>query len=548
MILPRDAASRWFWLLAALLLVAEFLVFDRMTSHYHARYYPRWTDQAQYLTEAYTAGQALQSQGLGAGVNATLHKHAPQGALHDFAAMLVFWVAGSPSRSAALSLNMLVFLAWQLALLAVIPRVSGSRALGWIAFGLVLCVAHPWSVDAASALDFRLDHGAMCLMGVTATVALLTDGFRSTRWSLVFGLAATVTLLERFLTGVYFAGIFVALGAWILCGEARLPRLRNLFLAGLVMLFVAGPVLWLNRTAIYNYYWVGHIASAEAVTRAQGFNAWQSVAFIAGELGRFQLGNWFLWVAATLTALLGLAALASRRPETAPPRATDWLVVSLVFLLMPALALGLHRQKSPYVLGVLIPGLILALLWLWHRAWSRLDAANRDVRAARPLAVALALAAGLGFFLQRQLTPPYTAEFFASATQVNRVTDHVFATSRRAGLTAPRLSADLWTEYFYPRTLGVLSYERHRVWLPFTTLLPIGITEEPDTFIMERIAQSDFVLLTDDFPEHGYYPYDRQMRRLYPALKEWCEQHLRRVDTFPIFNRRMSLYQRRDLP
>jgi len=377
---------------------------------------------------------------------------------------------------------------------------------------------------------------------------LLTDGFRSTRWSVVFGLVAAITLLERFLTGVYFAGIFVALAGWILCGKTRLPRLRNLVLAGLVMLFLAGPVLWLNRDAIYNYYWVGHITSAEGETRAQGFNVWQSFAFIAGETGRFQLGNWFLWVAGTLTTTLALAAAASRPTKATPPRQMDWLVTSLIFLVMPALALGLHRQKSPYVLGVIVPGVILVLLWLWQRAWLRIDPADPEVRAARPLAVALAVAAGCGFFLQRQLTPPYSAEFVAGATQVNRVTDHIFTTSRRAGLTAPRLSADLWTEYFYPRTLGVLSYERHREWLSFTTMLPVGIIEEQDSFVMERIAQSDFVLLTDDFPENGYYPFDRQMRRLYPAIKEWCEQHLRRVDTFPIFNRRMSLYQRRDLP
>ncbi|MEJ1974388.1 MAG: hypothetical protein WDM96_18620 [Lacunisphaera sp.] len=211
-------------------------------------------------------------------------------------------------------------------------------------------------------------------------------------------------------------------------------------------------------------------------------------------------------------------------------------------------ALCQHRQKSLYVLGVIIPGLILVLLWLWRWAWRRIDVSNSEVSFARPLAVALALAGGLGFFLERQLTPPYSAEFMTSAEQVNRVADHVFTTSHRAGLTAPRLSSDLWTDYFYPRALGVLAYERQGEWLSFTTMLPVGITEEPDSFVMERIAQSYFVLLTDDFPENGYYPFDRQMRRLYPALKAWCEQHLRRVETFPIFNRRMSLYQRPDLP
>ena len=544
---PRAISGRWLWLLAVALMVVEFLVFDRMTSRYHARVYPRWTDQTQYLTEAYTAAQSLQAHGLGSALAATTHKHALQGFLHDSAAVVIFWLAGSPSRSAVLSLNLLVFLAWQAALLAVIPRVSGSRALGWIAFGLVLCVAWPWSVDAGSAVDFRLDHAAMCLMGVAATLALHTGGFRSTRWSLGFGLAVAVTLLARFLTGVYFAGIFAALAVWILCGDSRWLRLRNLGLAALVPLVLAGPVFWVNRAAIHAYYWTGHMASADADARAPVLSAWQSATYLVSNLGQLQLGPWFLWVAATLTAVLGLAALASRPLEKTPVRG-DWLFVSLLFFLIPAAVLGLHRQKSFYVLGVIVPGLILLLLWLWQRAWQRIDAANPAVRAAQPLAVVLALVAGLGFFLQRQITPPHSAEFAAGATQVNRVADYLYITSQRAGLASPRLAVDLQVDYFNGRTMSVLCYERQKTWLPFTTTLPVGIIEEPDAFVMDRLAQSDFVLLTDVFPENGYYPFDRQMRRLYPVVKAWCEQHLRRVDTFPIFNRQMSLYQRTALP
>jgi hypothetical protein len=65
---------------------------------------------------------------------------------------------------------------------------------------------------------------------------------------------------------------------------------------------------------------------------------------------------------------------------------------------------------------------------------------------------------------------------------------------------------------------------------------------------MERLAECDFVLLTDELNQHGFYPFDRQTRRLYPEMKEWCETNLRHIETFQIFNRQMSLYQRRELP
>jgi len=55
---------------------------------------------------------------------------------------------------------------------------------GGMGFGLLPCLAWPWSGEAASAVDFRLDHGAMCLMGVTALAAWLTRGFRHRGWAL----------------------------------------------------------------------------------------------------------------------------------------------------------------------------------------------------------------------------------------------------------------------------------------------------------------------------------------------------------------------------
>lgn len=539
-------ATRWHWLAAALLILAEFLVFDGMTSRYHASVYPRWTDQGQYLTEAYTACQVMKDHGLWAALKSTLVKPSLQGTLHDFFAVLVFWVVGSPSRSAVLSLNMLALLVWQGALLATIPRVSGSRTLSWMTFSLVLCVAWPWSADAGSAVDFRLDHGAMCLLGLTATLALLTNGFRATGWSLAFGLAAAVTLLERFLTGVYFAGIFAACVAWILCGDARWLRLRNLLLAGLIMTLLAGPVFWLNRTSIYNYYWVGHMASADADARAAGTELWPSARYVFGYLGRLQLGAWFGWTAAALTLTLVTAAVAGRR-KPAGPLDRSWLFFALIFLVVPAAVLCLHRQKSFYVLGVLVPGVILLVAWLWAALWRRIDFTGRLRFLPAALAVA-AVGAGGGFFLQRQLTPPHSAEFIAGVAKINQIADHLFTTSRRAGLSQPRYAVDIQNDYFYPRTMNVLCYERQKQWLNLTPMLPVGIIEEKDEFIMDRLGRSDFVLLTDVLNEHGFYPYDRQMRRLYPVVKAWCEANLRHIETFPIFGRQMSLYQRRDLP
>ncbi len=52
MISPTSRTVYWTWLAATVLMLAEFLLFDHMTSQHHARFYPRWNDQIQYLSEA----------------------------------------------------------------------------------------------------------------------------------------------------------------------------------------------------------------------------------------------------------------------------------------------------------------------------------------------------------------------------------------------------------------------------------------------------------------------------------------------------------------
>ena len=526
-------------------MLAEFLLFDRMTSQHHASVYPRWNDQIQYLRESYTAYEEAKAHGLAAGLKFALGKPALQGTLHDTAALLVFEVTGSASRSAALSLNLLVFLAWQAALLAGIARISGSRALGWMGFGLLLCLAWPWSGEAGSAVDFRLDHGAMCLFGITAITALLTRGFRSWGWSLALGLAVGVTLLERFLTGVYFAAIFLAWAAWIGCSGERWLRLRNLALAGLVAAALAGPMFWLNRVNIYNYYWVGHVTGAEGAARLLSLDLWHSIQFVFGHLGDMHLGPHFGWTAAGLSAaVVILWVFFPKKP--APGWNWDWLFTALAFLLLPALVLSVHPQKSGFVLGVLVPGVILLVLWAWNALWGRIDFARGPAwHRFAPAALAVAaLWAGERYFVQRQLWQPHSDAFLADDRKVKFLADHIFTSSRATGLDNPVIGVDQVVDFLDAQILQVVCYERHGVWISFGLQLPQSILTETDEVIFYRLKLCDFFLLTDAMPGNGHWPYDKQMRRLYPELKTWCDGHLHPVGTYSLFGREMTLYER----
>ena len=530
------------WLLLALF-AAEFFLFDHFGSHRHTGVYPRWNDQIQYLSEAYTGYEFARVHGFAAGLWQTLVNPSAQGTLHDFFAVVAFTLAG-PSRSAALALNLLALIAWQAALFVAVARScrAGSPApaapprisLAFAAAALPLALRWPWETWPGSAYDFRLDHLAMCAFGVTSATAWLTDGFRARGWSLVFGTAVGITLLTRFLTGTYFVVIFVALLGWILLGAQKSKRTANLALIAAVL---AAPVFWLNREWVWNYYYIGHYVGPESGIRDPHMGFGPSLAFVWGNFTSRHLGIFFAGLAA-----LGALALAVLPKKLPSPVARGAFLIGAVFLLAPAIVLTLHKQKSDVVLGALAPGAVLLVVALWLALARRVDRA-----AALTSFAAAVVVTALGFFATRQFAPAYDAAFLADTRAVNAAADFVFHQSRTAGLAAPRVAADYITDCLDGEVLRVVCYERHHVWLPFEMTLPTGIAAPDDALVMERLGRSDFVFLTEDAPA-GYYPFDQKLAALRPLTRAWCETHLRAVWRFPLFGRRMVLYQRREIP
>lgn len=548
MTISAPTGNRLLWLLAGLVMLVEFLIFDRMTSLHHARIYPRWSDQIQYLTEAYTCYDALNEHGLWAGLKTALTNPAAQGTLHDVLAVPLFALVG-PSRSAALSLNMLAFLVWQGALLFGIHRASGSRALGWVGFGLLPALAGPWSAGPGSAVDFRLDHAAMCLMGVTAITALLTRGFRSRPWSIIFGISMSVTLLERFLTGAYFAPIVVAIAIWIALTGERRTRWLNLGLAALTAFVLAGPEFWLNRNWILNYYWGGQFTGAESNARAPGLDHWDSLRFVVDGVIGLHLGTFLIWTVTAVTELLALGALlGNRRRFRWPDR--DWLFTSLAFLTLPATVLCLHRQKSEYVLGVLIPGLLLLLLWVWT-ALIRCCETDIRKRVGLPMEATVALLvmlAGTGFFVVRQTTFAHPSGVVEANAQLSRFAERIYQASLTTDHAEPYVGFDHISDAYDGMVLRVMCYERHHVWIPLRVMLPVNILEVSESDLRDRLRRCHFYVLTEEMPGWGHWPYDRQMVKLRPFLLDWCQHNLVKTAEFQFFDRRMSLYERPEIP
>lgn len=539
-----------------LVIAAEFFLFDQYGARRHTAVFPRWHDQVQYLSESYTGHEFARSRGIVAGLLNALTNSSAQGTLHDFYAIFVFFFAG-PSRSAALSVNLFALIAWQIALFVATARMSGSRPLALASAMLPLALVGPWQNIPGSAYDFRLDHLAMCSLGITAAVGMMTNGFRSYRAVTWFGVAVGVTVVTRFLTGTYFVLIFAGLGLWILLGPDRKPRLLQLLRAGLISAAIAGPFLWLNYNELREYYWIGHYVGPESAIRNPNMGLGRSLRFVLEQLGVRHLGTFIgILVLAAAAAFAVVRTRTQRIPagrRVAPTPSDDgqgrpshsigrsWWMVGVIFLASPMLILTLHPQKSEVVVSALVPGVIVLGVALWEFA------ARRTLPIAEWIISGAAVLVTIGVFARSQRETAYPPSVQEDIRRVNTLADQIFTRSQAAGLKPPRISVDYVTDAFDAHAFRVIVYERKRVWIPFDIRLPTGIGEPADALVMERLKESDFVFLTEN-DAAGVYPFDKKLATLRPKLREWCDINLRGVERFTLLGRPMVLYQRREIP
>ena len=530
-------------LLLSGLFAAELVLFWWATSRNVSWAFPRWYDQAQYLDEAYGGYDWMRAHGFAAAAAHVLGHVSPQGSLHGFLALLVFGVCG-PSRTAALAVNLVAFLALQAATFLALRRLRGGFPLAWAGVGLMAAAAGPWSGEGGSATDFRLDWLASCAYGVAVAAGAAGGVFRSARASALLGAAVGVVLLVRFLSIIYFLVAFAGLLAWLLSRPQRRVRCARLLLSAGCALAVSGWALWRARHAMYAYYWVGHITGSERALRDSHQALLASIGTVASEVLVKQLG----WPALALGACAAAALHAARRDSgpqggrvVGPGRDLRgaWGMV-LVFLAAPAAVLALHPEKASPPFSILLP----AAAWVLLLVWSHLAGRARPTAAA--VILGAAAVAGVSLFAAVQLAHRVPAELEREFRDVNALGDYVYFRAEEAGLERPRVAVTWAVDALGADVFRLLGRERHRRVLPFEATLPTGLYATTPDVVRERLAQSDFVCLVTRAPVN--WPFDRQMQALLPVTRSWCDGNLRRVGELDTVGFSAVVYERASLP
>jgi hypothetical protein len=523
----------------AAVFVAEWALFVTCTQRHYAWVYPRWLDQLQYLQEAYRSYDLMKARGFARAAWDALGTVSPQGSLHGFLALVAFAAAG-PSRNAALAINILAFIALQAAMFAAVRKVSGSRALGWAAVGLLAAMRSPWSDSAGSAVDFRLDWLGSCAYGVALCAAVAGDGFRSTRGAIRFGVAVGLALLARHLTAAYFGVIFVAMLGWLLLQPGRGRLFGRLALSGIIAVTLSAWAFWRSRASIYHYYWVLRYVGPEGAVRDSAIGPLAYPRWLLSELIFRQVGVAAVLLAFAAAAALYLAARNANRPRygSAEPPVSPWPVV-VIFLAVPAGVLLFHPVKAPQTVNILIPPTVWAIVLLWERL------ARRAPRRALVPIAAFAAAAGGALFVFAEVRRPYTPATESEYRNIGALSDFLYFRAQESGLSQPRVASTWMSDGLIGASFEVLGRERHGQPLQFVTILPRGVLAEKSGDVMARLAGADFVcLVTRAIP---IWPFDREMQAMLPAMRQWCDANLEHDGDLESPDLSVSIYERKGL-
>jgi hypothetical protein len=253
-------------------------------------------------------------------------------------------------------------------------------ALVAAAYGLARrFVPRAWAVVAASTVaavpavtDYtRVFHFALpatACMTAALWALVRTEGFRSARWSLAFGLFVGLTLLSRTMTVAYLPGFALAAAAVFLVTEPPVrAKLRNLAFAAAATAVVAGPWYLANARSVYDLLvGTGYGEAATAYGRHYPLASW---GYWTKEL-RIDLSYLWLPLGATLalSLLLALAYHVARRLPRAQlprsPRATGLLATAAV-VLEGYVALTSSRNEGtafalPWLPALVILGVVAA--------------------------------------------------------------------------------------------------------------------------------------------------------------------------------------------
>ncbi len=563
---------RHYGLLLFGLVLFQLVLFRQYVYRELAWAYPGSFDQAVYLHKTYDLFHRALEHGPGTALSGSLREGGPTGVLLPIQGAFMQFFFGS-NRFAVLLVNFAYYALLQVVIFVTARWLTGRTAFGWLAVGLLLLEHSPF-FWAGGLFDFRMDFVASCLYATFLCLLVRSDGLRDRRWLLGAAACAVLLFCFRFLTVVYLVGFFLTLWTLLLglCflpltkrthGVQALTGLRRSGLTAGAFLVVALPMVALNWQPIHDYYVIHHVTSTEKSIRAAelGITGLTGhLSYYLGSLVTEHLGTPFT-VAWLVLAVVGLVVgLPARQADLAPPVEGTGavlapghpdrliaLVTVVAGVIAPWVVLTLNEHKTPVVVNILAPAMVLLLLVLLAAATRSPRPASLTASAWWAVAVPVVFLMGLGHAFNRYCSQGDYSARRPSVEQINALHDYLADRTLAYDLNSPVLAADEVRDWMGSDTVNAAIYERTGRRLKVRGSLGSDIFALTREEVIAQLAVSDFVLLST-FPKDHTYPFYATMRTFAPDIRAWCEEHLLRGRDFRVDGATVTTYVRASVP
>ena len=531
-------------LLILCFLLFEGGIFAYTATTYITPFYPRFFDQIQYLRESYLAYQGMQLNGLWSAIYSSLSNEVAQGVWHDFVALMSMSIFG-PHRISALLVNFMWLIFFQLALFFVTLSATRNNSVAWLSFLMPLLIQGIWRPDVGGALyDFRLDHLAMCMMGLTIISCLKTEGFTNRKWSIIFGLLVSLTITGRFLTSVYFGLIYALLFGVLLFNSNKKSRVGNLLLSAFAAIPLVAIFFTHNWGRIYNYYLVNHMVGTEKVARSSGLNSLETFQYISIN-GLYKFQGPIFFILFTLIFLVYFfrnrnAKQIELKKVFFSPLFSWWRIVGFIFFISPMIILSFESEAQNAVLSILTPGIVIFFLSLVIPFY--LSMQTTRVALSKSLLLLITIFSIFNFTSSNLKFSDFK-EFSSNANKVNKIADFIYQYSINHD-SSVKIATNRVVEFLDANIQRTVIFERHGKWLSLEGTLPAGLIEVPDDEIYERLKNSDLVFSIDGHAITRGFPSELQMQSLKVELSRIQELNFYLHGNIHIFDRQIKIYQK----
>lgn len=525
-----------------ILVIFQYVLFKKYFVHEILGFYAPNADQSVYLFCTYDLYEKIMSEGIRSAFMKMITGFST-GMLFPINALICFLIF-EPGRFCALLPNFIYFILLQFTVFLTIKSITGKYGLSIIGTGLILSLSIPFQIGGIT--DFRMDFIAFCLYGIVACLVLKSKVFLEIKWSILVSFVASLMILMRQITAVYFFGIvFFLMINFTLTYPQNKKRLFHLIFSTLIICALIFSFIFINRTQLYNYYIVGHLTGSEKLYRGiPGATTFSNLMYYPSMVLDMHLGKLGKIIFGSLISIYTIIYLTSKHKANFNFNWKQEVIFLFLAIVIPIIVLTLDPAKSGVVCGIVVIPILLLTIGFCFFVEIKINSNFYSIILNSQILAFIVVFVGLlnqwDFYYKNQSNKTRLNNLFNVSKMFLDISNYSIAKNWKEVV----MSVDQVNDKLAYTHLSILYYEKyHKTLKSNTTLLGGTIFSVTEKEAMENLKKSNVVILTlSKYPDNIVFPFNQSLSKINPVLIKYADKHFKRLGDYQFFDEQYRVY------